>query len=110
MKLAAILTISLLIASVAAVQPITTANIHGYVRDELGKPIEKAQVQVFSKDVLLREAYTDASGKYEIKQLSKGKLKITAWSLGFATKSGRLKLREGQKKEINFVLVAGTTW
>jgi hypothetical protein len=112
MKLEATLLCTLLIASItlAAVQSVATANIGGYVRDESGEPIEKAQVRIYSKDVLLKETYTDASGKYEINQLPKGKLTVTAGSLGFATKRSRFKLREGQEKEINFVLVAGTTW
>jgi hypothetical protein len=112
MKLAATIICIQLIASItiAAVRPVATASVRGYVRDELGKPIEKAQVRIYSGDALLKEAYTDASGKYEIRQLPKGKLTVTAWSLGFATKKSRLKLRGGQEKEINFVLVAGTTW
>jgi hypothetical protein len=112
MKLAATILCILLIASItpAAVQSVTTGVVGGYVRDELGKPIENAQVRIYSKDVLLNETYTDVSGKYEIKQLPEGKLTVTAWSLGFATKKSRVKLRGGQEKKVNFVLVVGTTW
>jgi hypothetical protein len=112
MKLAAALICIQLAASIsiAAVRPVATTGIRGYVRDELGKPIEKAQVRIYSRDALLKEASTDASGKYEIRRLPEGKFTATAWSLGFATKRSKFKLSEGQEKEINFVLVAGTTW
>lgn len=102
-----ILLCNLFNLSIAAAQNKSTRMIRGCIRDELGEPIDKAQVQVYSKEVLVRETHTDAKGRYELKELPEGKLTIRAWSLGFVTEKRAIQLKAGKKK-LDFALKAGT--
>src|SRR5438874_2601932 len=77
------------------------AIISGYVRDQRGKPIERAHIRILSKDTLVAETYSDSAGKYELSGLAGGKLAITMQSLGFVTKRLRLKLTDGQTKQLS---------
>ena len=99
-------TYVLFVVAVAFSQPKAT-GITGRVRDQLGKPIPKAQVRVFSKETLIREAYANAADEYDLSDLPAGRLTVKIWSLGFVTKRVSLKLTQGQTKQLDVVLIAG---
>jgi hypothetical protein len=83
------------------------SGLTGRVRDQLGEPIPKAQVRVFSKQTLIREAYANPAGEYDVSDLPAGRLTIKIWSLGFVTKRVSLKLTQGETKQLDVVLIAG---
>jgi Ca-activated chloride channel family protein len=79
-----------------------TGSISGTILDEdFQTPIPNASVLLYKNT----EFFTDALGHFEIKNLEAGTYSITVTALGYATKSEKVLLAEGEQKIIDFTLM-----
>lgn len=82
-----------------------TANLHGRVLDNAGKPLVGAQVTVLNVETnQQRGALTRADGSYNIIGLAPGSYKITPVMLGYSEEPRNIRISAGQSPALNFEL------
>lgn len=86
-----------------------TASLTGYVQDQSGAVIPNSTVTVHNRATgILHTAITDASGEYEILQLSPSLYDVTASAQGFQSEAqAGVILQVDQRARSNFILKVG---
>jgi len=77
------------------------ATVYGTISDEEGSPLELVNVSIMG---LPGGASTNANGTYEFNVPAEKEIEIIASFIGFGHSQKRIKLKEGERKELNFVL------
>jgi hypothetical protein len=77
------------------------ATIYGTVTDENKKPVEVATISIFGTS---KGINTDKYGKYELKVPANTSLLVHVSLMGYAPDSLKIKLKNGEKKQLNFSL------
>jgi hypothetical protein len=81
-------------------------NIHGFVVNESGEPISNAALQQTIHGSNEGRTRTDIDGRFELKNVRKGKITLTATAGGFGPTSYEAVVTE-DNQEFNFVLRPG---
>jgi outer membrane receptor protein involved in Fe transport len=82
-----------------------TANLHGRVIDNTGKPLVGAQVTVLNLETnQQRGALTRADGSYNIIGIAPGSYRITPVMLGYSEEPRNIRISAGQSPTLNFEL------
>ena len=85
----------------ARAQQLPIATVYGKVTDEMGRPIEMANVVVL--DLLVGQT-TDSRGAYELSLFSDTTLVISVSFIGFEQKQVPVRLRKGEHRKLDVML------
>ncbi len=104
---AKLLLIALLLFSVlASAQNLPVGTLYGKVTDEMGHPIEMANVVVL--DMLVGQT-TNMKGYYELSVLSDTTFVVSFSFVGYEPKQVTVRLKAGEKRKLDMTLVSTTT-
>lgn len=103
-KLVIILLLFLSLPSMA--QHLPTATVYGKVIDDMGHPIEMANVVV--PELLIGQT-TSSKGYYELKLMSDTTLVIHFSYIGYEPRQASVRLKPGEKRKIDMVLKSTAT-
>ena len=87
-------------------QHLPTGTIYGKVTDEMGHPIEMANVVVV--DLLVGQT-TNAKGYYELTLLSDTTLVVYFSFVGFEQKQATVRLKPGEKRKLDMIMTSTST-
>ncbi len=79
----------------------TNCTIKGVVSDEQNQPVIGASVVITEKTI---GTHTDINGQYIIEKIPAGKYIVRISSIGYASKTEEVILKDGQQTELNFIL------
>ena len=96
----------LLLSFAATAQHLPTGTVYGKVTDELGHPIEMANVVV---PELLVGYTTNSRGYYELSLLSDSTWTVYFSFVGYEQKHVTVRLKQGEKRKVDMVLTSTAT-
>lgn len=84
----------------------TLFRVVGTVRDEAGKPIADAMVEMNATQELIRttHAITDADGRFVLDRAAQGRMAFSAWAQGFQQTEPELRVVTAEMPPVDFVM------